>query len=363
LSVIGSSVGEIETPALLVDLDVLERNIARMADYFSRVDSSLRPHAKTHKSPVIAHKQVEAGSIGVCCQKLGEAEVMNAAGVDSILITNQVVEPEKIKRLVNMSKRGEVIVSVDNLDVARATSEIAFNNRVKQDVLVEVNVGINRCGVEPGEPTVNFVKELLKFRGLNFRGLLGYEGPFFNLPDFEERKAAANARNKLLVETGDSLEDAGIDVEILSAGATGTYNITGSYPGITEVEAGSYVFMDATYKKLKGLEFDVALTLLTTVISRPTRERAVVDAGMKAITQEFGVPQVKEIEGVELRSLSEEHGTLKLTNPSRELKIGDKIELVPTHCCTTVNLHDRYYCIRNSVLEDIWDIAARGKMH
>lgn len=361
ISETGLSKDEIETPALLIDLDALERNINKMADYFSKVEASLRPHVKTHKTPIIAHKQIKAGAIGVCCQKLSEAEVMVASGIDDVLITNQVVNPSKIRRLTSLSKHGRIIVAVDDLEIAKATSETAVKTGVKQDAIIEVNVGLNRCGVEPGKPTVEFTKKLLKLKGLNLVGLLGYEGSFFNIPDFEERKKAANARNKLLIETRDLLEDSGITVEIVSAGATGTYNITGEYPGITEIEAGSYVFMDTTYTKLAGLDFEYALTLLTTVISRPTLERAVVDAGLKEITKEFGVPQVKDVEGATLQSLSEEHGTLRLEK-TVDLKIGDKIELIPSHCCTTVNLHDEYYCLRDGVVEAVWNIAARGKI-
>ena len=362
-SEIGSSVEDIETPALLIDLDALDRNISRMASYFSGVESSLRPHIKTHKTPIIAHKQIKAGAIGVCCQKLGEAEVMVNAGIDNVLITNQVVDTQKITRLASLSKHGEVIVAVDDLDVAKRTSGIAIKNGVEQNVVIEVDVGINRCGVRPGKPTLEFAKNLLEFEGLNLVGLLGYEGPFFNISNFEERKKAANLRNKLLVETRDLLEEAGVYVEIVSAGSTGTYNITGAYPGITEIEAGSYVFMDTMYMKLEGLKFESALTLLTAVISKPTSQRAVVDAGMKAITKEFGMPMVKGLEGVELQSLSEEHGTLRIEEPNVDLRIGDKIGIIPSHCCTTVNLHDEYFCVRNNRLEAVWDIAARGKIH
>ena len=363
MSEIGSCRDEIETPALLIDLDALRRNISKMADYFSKVDASLRPHAKTHKTPLIAHEQIKAGAIGVCCQKLGEAEVMVASGVNDVLITNQVVSPSKIRRLVGLSDLGNVTVAVDDLEVAKATSETAARKGAKQNVVIEVDVGINRCGVEPGKPTVEFAEKILRLKGLNLIGLLGYEGPFFNIPDFAKRKEAANARNRLLVETRELLEDAGVDIEVVSAGSTGTYNITGEYPGITEVEAGSYVFMDTTYRKLEGLDFECALTLLTTVISRPRSYRAVVDAGLKEISQEFGMPEVKGVEGITLQSLCEEHGILKLDKSDLDLGVGDKIELIPSHCCTTVNLHGRYYCLRNGVVEAVWDIAARGKMY
>ncbi len=363
MSKIGVAKDEIETPALLIDLDAMDRNISKMAEYFRGVKSKLRPHAKTHKSPIIARKQLDAGARGITCQKLGEAEVMVATGIKDILITNEVVDPEKIERLVNLSKHSQIIVAVDDLTIARATSEAALRNNVKQDIVVEVDVGINRCGVQPGKPTIDFTRKLIKLGGLNFRGLMGYEGPFFNIPEFEKRRLEANKRNRLLVETRDTLENIGIDVEVVSAGATGTYNITGEYPGITEVEAGSYVFMDTTYRKLEGVGFECALTLLVTIISRPTPDRAVVNAGMKGVTQEFGMPQVKGMDGVQVYSLSEEHGNVKLTSPSRRLRIGDKVELIPSHCCTTVNLHDRYYGIRKGRLEVVWDIPARGKFY
>lgn len=355
----GSGVDEIETPALLVDLNVLHENIRKMADYFSHAEAALRPHVKTHKCPVIARSQLKAGAIGVSCQKLGEAEVMAAAGIDNILITNEIVEPSKIQRLTALSKHRRVIVAVDDLNVAKTTSEIALRTGVIQDVVVEVDVGLNRCGVEPGKPALELAREVLKLRGLRFCGLLGYEGSFMKTPDFEERKAAVNARNKLLVDTRNLLEEVGIDVEIASAGATGTYNITGDYQGVTEVQAGSYVFMDTTYSKLK-LGFGCALTVLTTVISRPTSERAVVDAGLKSITQEFGLPQAG-IDGVDVLALTEEHAVLRTKSPESEIKVGDKVQLIPSHCCTTVNLHDRYYCMRDGIVEATWDVAARGK--
>jgi D-serine deaminase-like pyridoxal phosphate-dependent protein len=226
---------------------------------------------------------------------------------------------------------------------------------------VEINVGIDRCGLIPGEPTLKFILDILKLPGLNLRGIMGYEGPFMSIPDWEERKKAAIKRLKPLVETSELLRSSGIDFEIVSAGATGTYNITGAYPGITEVEAGSYVFMDTTYRKLKGLDFGLALSLLTTVISRPTKDRVVVDAGMKAITREFGMPEVKGIRDLELQKLSEEHGTLKSTASEQRPKIGDKIELYPSHCCTTVNLHDIAYGVRKGRVESTWRIEGRGR--
>lgn len=352
---------EVETPSLLIDLNAMERNISRMAEYFKGKQTKLRPHTKTHKSPTIAHKQLDAGAVGICCQKLSEAEVMANAGIKDILITNEIVSPEKILRLVGLSKHSPTMVALDNLDIAKLTSKLSLKAGTCQDFVIEVNVGLNRCGILPGKHTLDFAKALLNLKGLRFRGLMGYEGPFFDLVDFEKRKVAANRCSKLLIETVGLLKNAGLGVEIVSAGSTGTYNITGAYDGITEVEAGSYVFMDTHYMRLEKLGFESSLTLLTTVISRPTPERVVVDAGLKAITKEFGMPKVKNLEGAEFLGLSEEHGIIKIPNTCK-LRVGEKIQLIPSHCCTTCNLHERYYGIRNERVEEVWPILGRGKV-
>ena len=357
---IGARKHEIETPALLIDLDTMETNIDRMAKYFSGVKSKLRAHAKTHKSPIIAQKQIEAGAKGICCQKLGEAEVMASHGIHDILITNQVVNPEKIERLVRLARSCNITVLVDNLKVARATSEAAKRHGIKQGVMVEIDIRDKRCGTRPGKPTVEFVRELVKLQGLELRGLMGYEGPFFEIPEFVKRKSAAHELLLMLKETVEMVESAGVGVRDVSAGSTGTYNITGEYPRITEIEAGSYVFMDSTYRRLAGLDFGCALTVLATVISRPVPERVVVDTGWKCITQELGMPVVKDAEDAEVYHLAEEHGLIRV-NPESRLDVGDKLELIPSHCCTTVNLHDQYYGIRNDKVEVVWPVSARGR--
>jgi D-serine deaminase-like pyridoxal phosphate-dependent protein len=357
---VGAAKREIETPALLIDLDIMEDNIEKMARYFSGVKSSLRAHTKTHKSPTLAQKQISAGSRGICCQKLGEAEVMTNHGVRDILITSEVVDPEKIQRLVRLARSHDVKVVVDNLKVAKATSEAARRQGVRQGVIVEIDVRRKRCGVMPGEPTVAFVKKIMEFEGLDFRGLMGYEGPFFDIPDFEKRKAAAREVLHSLKETVDMVESEGIVVQDVSAGSTSTHGVAGEYPKVTEIQAGSYVFMDSTYKKLGGLDFDCALTVLATVISRPIPERVVVNTGWKAITQEFGMPSVKDNEDAKVYHMSEEHGMIRV-DPTSKIDVGDKLELIPSHCCTTVNLHDQYYGVRKGKVEVIWPVLARGK--
>jgi len=352
---------EIDTPALVIDLDAMERNIRRMADYFASRPAKLRPHAKTHKCPIIAHKQLDAGARGITCAKLGEAEVMAASGIKDILIANQIVGKEKISRLAALARHTDVIVAVDNPSNLRDLSEAAcvFNSEI--GVVVEVDVGMGRCGTRSTDETVSLSRLAESLKGIRFRGLMGYEGHCVFIQDRQERVDKCHLANRMLVEAAEAVRRAGLEVEIVSGGGTGTYDITGDYPGITEVEAGSYVLMDARYRGILQ-EFEPALTVLTTVVSRPTEDIAITDAGMKAVTSEFGMPVVKDVLGAEVIKLSEEHGKLQLAGDARDLKPGDKIELIPSHGCTTINLHDFYFAVRNERLEAVWSIAARGKV-
>jgi D-serine deaminase-like pyridoxal phosphate-dependent protein len=358
---LGADKSEIDTPALLIDLDVMEGNIEEMARFFRSVPAGLRPHEKTHKCPIIAHKQIEAGAIGITCAKLGEAEVMVEAGIRDVLVANQVVGEPKVTRLVNLAKHSDIIVAVDSAGNVRHLSDSARAKEVRLNVLIEVDVGNNRCGTAAGKPTLDLAMEVASHPSLNLRGLLGYEGFCQNIRSLEERREKAHGAMSKLISAKDILEDAGFGMEIVSAGGTGTHMITGKYPGVTEVEAGSYVFMDATYSKVEGLEgFGNALTVLTTVISLPRPGVAICDAGLKAVTTEFGLPPVVGLMGVDYERASEEHGRLKV-EPDSKIKAGDKIELLITHCCTNTNLYDSFHCIRDGSLEAVWKISARGK--
>jgi D-serine deaminase-like pyridoxal phosphate-dependent protein len=353
---IGTRKEQLDTPILLIDLDVMESNIAKMAAYFRGVDAELRPHTKTHKTPILAHKQIEAGAIGVTCAKLGEAE-----GIRDVLIANEIVPRQKITRLVNLARHADVMVAVDDPGNVADLSQAAQSKGVHLRVLVEVDIGMKRCGVPPGEPALRLAQEVAESKNLVFAGLMGYEGHTVTIPDFAQRKRETEKGLALLTETKELIEQNGLEVGIVSGGGTGTYNITGQFPGMTEVQAGSYIFMDTYYRKVLK-DFDCALTVLTTVISRPTKDRAIVDAGMKTVTKEFGLPRIKDAAGVELAHLSEEHGKLDLSNSDADLKPGDKLELIPSHGCTTINLHDKFYGVRDGRLESIWDIAGRGKV-
>jgi D-serine deaminase-like pyridoxal phosphate-dependent protein len=360
-ALVGSPVQDIDTPALLLDLDIMERNIASMAAVFRQLPTKLRPHAKTHKTPIIAHKQIAAGAIGITCAKLGEAEVMVAGGVRDVLIANQIVGKQKIARLVTLAHHANLMVAVDDARNVEELSHAAQAANVSLRVLVEVDVGQRRCGVQPGAPALTLAQQVAQVPGLTFAGLMGYEGHLVFVPSLEERVHRVHTDMQALIDTANFIESHGLLVEIVSAGGTGTAMITGRLPRITEIQAGSYVFMDGRYKTIEGVDFDCALTLFTTIVSRPRPDRIIVDAGMKTLTHEFGLPRFKRREDLELLGLSEEHGTVKLQDPSVTLKPGDKLEIIPSHGDTTLNIHDYYYGIRNGYVETVWPIAARGK--
>jgi D-serine deaminase-like pyridoxal phosphate-dependent protein len=358
---LGDDKSKIDTPALLIDLDILEKNIETMSKFFSSVSAELKPMIKTHKCPIIAHKQIEAGATGIACAKLGEAETMVEAGIRDIIIANPVAGEPKVTRLVNLSKHSDLIVAVDDSSNVRHLAEVARAKGVGLDVVIEVDIGTNRCGTEAGQPTLELARIISDHRSLNLRGLHGYEGFCGSIKSLEERRETTHGALEKLVSTKDLLEDAGFDMEIVSAGGTPTYMITGKYPGITDAKPGTYVFMDAKVKSVEGLEdFGYAQTVLTTIVSLPRPEVAICDAARKSVSTEFGLPLVMGIDGVEYDSLQEAHGRLKV-EPDTGLKVGDKIELLTTHCCTTANLYDYFHCVRDEELEAIWRIAARGK--
>jgi len=357
----GASKEEIDTPALLIDLPIMEANLRRMADFFSHKEAKLRPHAKTHKCPIIAQQQRDLGAIGITCAKLGEAEILVEAGIRDILIANEIVGSAKISRLIHLAQRVNLMVAADDAENVRTLSSAASAKGVKIRVLVEVDIGMGRCGVQPGQAALALAQQVDGCPGLTFAGLMGYEGHLVFVPSVQERAQRCREAMGLLLETKTLIEKAGLPVSILSGGGTGTYAITGQIRGITEVQAGSYLFMDTRYRGIEGLEeFGCALTVLATVISRPHPQRAIIDAGMKAMTHEFGMPAVKDLPWAKLTSLAEEHGIISLDGADRELKVGDQVELIVSHGCTTINLHERYLAMRNGSLEAIWLIAARG---
>ena len=359
-SPIGRGKRELDSPALCLDGAALERNVSRMADYFGQRPAALRPHIKTHKCPTIAWMQLRTGAIGITCAKLGEAEVMAQAGIRDVLIANQIVGPQKIARLVNLAGYSDVMVAVDDAGNAAELSAAALAKGLQLRVLLEVDVGMNRCGVAPGEDALLLAQRAASMPGLQFEGIMGYEGHAVMIPDIDERRRVAQEAMGKLIATRDVLEGHGIAVDIVSAGGTGTYQITGNYEGITEIQAGSYATMDGRYRKV-GIDFEHALTLVAHVISVRGPDLAIIDAGKKALTEEFGLPRVIQPQGWSLTKLSEEHGFLTRAE-GHPLRRGDLVEITPSHGCTTINLHDAYYVTRDDVVEAVWPIAARGRI-
>ncbi len=346
----------IETPALLVDMDALEWNVRVMADFMKGRRVRLRPHFKTHKSPAICQMQLAAGAKGICCAKLGEAEVLLSTGIPDVLIANQIIDPVKIVRLAGLARGARVTVCADDVRNVADLSAASDRAGATLRVLVEVDVGMNRCGVKTAEEALALARRIAGSPGLAFEGIQAYEGHLAQLADIEKRRAGVREMEEKVGAIKALLEENGLPVKEISGGGTATYNITGDDTIWTEIQAGSYVFMDTSYDEM-GLPFRESLSLLATVIhTHPGR--AVTDAGMKVCSIDHGPPAVKGHPGLEVRT-NEEHGIV--TDPAGVLRWGQKIEYLPSHCCTTVNLHDRYHCVRGGALEAVWPIPGRGR--
>jgi len=360
---------EIPTPALLLDLDRFERNLARMAAHVRRAGKALRPHAKTHRCPEIARRQVAAGALGVACAKLGEAEVMAGAGVRGLLITTEVVPAQAIARLVRLlGEAPDTMVVVDDADNVAALGRAAREAGRRLDVLVDVDVGGRRTGVPPGAPAVALARAVVAERGLRLRGLQGYAGHCAHVVGWKARREASHAAMAPLMETRRLFEAAGLPVDVVAGGSTGTHDIDVELEGLTELQSGSYCVMDLDYRRIGGrqgealTEFEMALTVVATVVSVPTADRAMVDAGLKAFsTDKPFPPEAVERPGVEYGFAGDEHGRLTITDPSRAPRLGERIEFFPPHCDPTINLYDRIYAVRGRDVEAVWPIAARGR--
>lgn len=364
-SIIGMDVAAVDTPALVVDLDAMESNLRTMAAFFRERPAKLRPHAKTHKSPTIARKQIALGAVGITCAKLGEAEVMAEAGIEDILIANQIIGPIKIPRLIALLHHTRVTVAVDSGENLRDLAAAAAAQGVTLDVLVEVNTGMNRCGVDPGAAAVRLAQVAADLPGIRFRGIQAYEGHLVGVRDLDERAERVREAMAPIIGTRRAIEDIGLPVEIVSGGGTGTFMVTGTLDGFDEVQAGSYVFMDAMYAHVSGVgeRFRQALSVHATVISRPTPERIVLDTGRKTVGTDHGTPALRDYsQGVTFKGFSEEHTTLIADDgPARALRPGDRVAIIPGHVCTTINLYDQYVGVRDGKVEALWPVAGRGR--
>jgi Predicted amino acid aldolase or racemase len=352
------------TPYVVVDMDNLERNIKTMADITSKLGIKLRPHFKTHKSPLIAWKQISDGAIGITCATLGEAEIAVKSGLTDILISREIMGTGKLPLLVGLTRHADLKVVVDDPLQVEQLGTAFLESPVKLGVLIEINIGQNRCGMDPGNLSaiIAMVKKIDSHPQLNFLGFQGYEGHLVLHPSEEERTAQVQRANSLLMKVVKAVEETGYPSDIVTGGGTGTTMITGSIKGMTEIQPGTYATMDAAYSKVMGHLFSPAVKIVTTVISKPSAERLIVDAGSKAISTDYGPPEVIGHSNWVYKCGGDEYGILSHANGQAiSGDIGDEISLYPSHGCTTFNLYDAIYGFRNGVLEIEIPIAGRGK--
>lgn len=364
LPAIGTDKDEVDTPVLCLDLDRFEANIRRMAERCRQRGIQWRPHSKCHKSPAIAKKLIAAGAIGMTCAKLGEAEVFGAAGIKDLLIANLVVGPLKLRRLAALRRIADPIACVDHLDQVAAMSQAMRGEPAPLRIVIEVDIGMQRVGVAPGQPVLELARAVHQAPGLQLAGVMGYEGHLLLLADPAEKSREIRAAIGQLTASAELLRREGLPCPIVSCGGTGSYMVTLECPGITEIQAGGAVFMDEFYRKRCHVtEFADALSVLTTVVSRPAPDRAIIDAGRKTMNMELILPRVVDREGIEVSGLSAEHGILKLTTPaSQQLRIGDRLEVIPGYSDLTTVLHDRFLGFRQGKLAEILPLEGRGRL-
>lgn len=364
------AVEDLHTPALLIDLDVFEKNLAAMQAHLDSHGIGLRAHTKMHKCPLIARKQVEGGALGVCAATVSEAEIMAAGGIEAILITSPVVTGEKAARVVALGTRVDRLqVVVDHVAGADLLDRHASQAGITLPVVVDLDPAMGRTGIEPGDAALALGRHILdNCRHLEFRGLQMYAGHCMHVHGFDDRRGKYLHVMEKGAETRRRFEDDGIDVHVFTGGGTGTYDIEPELGLLTDLQAGSYAFMDVEYRDIGGRsgsgtfdDFAPSLFLLVTAISKPQTRLITVDAGFKTLATDTVAPQFRDVEGVIWHWGGDEHGIIQLNNPSVELGLGDKLYVVTPHCDPTVNLHDYYFPYRDGVVTEIWPISARGR--
>jgi D-serine deaminase-like pyridoxal phosphate-dependent protein len=365
---VGMRLEEIDTPALILDLDAFESNLATLANAVKgRV--RVRAHAKTHKCPEIGKRQVAAGAVGVCCQKVSEAEAMVEGGIADVFVSNEVVGAQKLERLAALAGRARLGVCVDNADNVRDLQAAMQRAGAKIDVYIELEVGMRRCGVGAGEPALLLARAITACPNLRFAGLHAYHGRAQHIRSIEERRAVIRNAALKVQNTKTLLVSEGIACPIVTGAGSGTFMFEVGEGAWDEIQPGSYVFMDADYARNEWAaplpRFEHSLFVLATVMSRPSSKLAVVDAGLKASSVDSGMPAVWERPGIAYTHASDEHGWIEPAGEAHGVlpPLGEKILLVPGHCDPTVNLYDWYVCVRAGVVEALWPITARGALY
>jgi D-serine deaminase-like pyridoxal phosphate-dependent protein len=362
------SINEIDTPALIIDLDQVENNLQQMQQKADQFGVNLRPHIKTHKIPELALKQVQLGACGITASKVSEAEVMARAGIGDIFIANQVVAFQKLKRLVSLSRKMNLAVGLDSIEGARRLSETFSAAGATVAYLIEINSGLNRCGVSPGRETIELVKAVATLPAIKFKGIFTHAGQVYGKTSLVEVKKVSQLESQTMSDIAEDLQDLGYPAQAISVGSTPTMKIWQGWSGVNEIRPGNYIFNDAIQIALQVAQpEDCALTVLSTVVSRPASDRAVIDAGSKVLALDKGGHGVETAKGhgmvvgrkLVIERLSEEHGIMAV-NSAESLAVGDCIRIIPNHACPVVNLFDIAYGIRDGAVETVFKIAARG---
>ena len=362
---------DIQTPCLILDLDALERNIKKMGDYAKAHDMRHRSHGKMHKSVDVQKLQERlGGSVGVCCQKVSEAEVFARGGIKDVLVTNEVRDPAKIDRLARLPKLGATVtVCVDDVANIADLSAAAQKHGTELGIFVEIDCGAGRCGVKTADAVVQIAQAAAAAPNLTFKGIQAYQGAMQHMDSYQDRKAKLDAAIAQVQEAVDALDAAGLSPEFVSGGGTGSYYFESNSGVYNELQCGSYAFMDADYgrihdqdgKRIDAGEWENALFILTSVMSHAKPNLAVVDAGLKAQSVDSGLPFIYGRDDVKYIKCSDEHGVVD--DPNGVLKINEKLKLVPGHCDPTCNVHDWYVGVRNGKVEVVWPVSARGKAY
>ncbi|WP_323775744.1 3-hydroxy-D-aspartate aldolase BhcC [Leisingera sp.] len=367
----GMDEADIQTPCLVLDLDALERNIKKMGDYAKAHGMRHRVHGKMHKSVDVAKLQERlGGAVGVCCQKVSEAEVFARGGIKDVLVSNQVRDLQKIDRLARLPKlRARTIVCVDDIENVADLSAAAQKHGTELEVLIEIDCGAGRCGVTTTEAVVDIAKAVNAAENLKFTGIQAYQGAMQHMDSYEDRKAKLDIAIAQVADAVEGLKKEGIACELVSGGGTGSYYFESNSGVYNELQCGSYAFMDADYGRILDKdgnridqgEWENAFFILTQVMSHAKADKAIVDAGLKAQSVDSGLPFIFGRDDVEYVKCSDEHGVV--ADPEGALKVGEKLRLVPGHCDPTANVHDWYVGVRNGKVETVWPVSARGKAY
>jgi D-serine deaminase-like pyridoxal phosphate-dependent protein len=361
-------VGDLDTPALLVDLDVMEANLARLGSYCRTHNLKLRPHTKTHKIPEIAKMQLESGATGIAVAKVSEAEVMAGAGIRDIMIAYPIATPAKAKRLAALAEQAQISVSLDSADAARVLSQQASERGTNFNLLVEIDVGFHRCGVRDAHDAVALARTIVGLRNVNLGGIMFYPGHLLAKP--EQQTALLGPVNDVLDKALAAFADAGLPVQVVSGGSTPTAYRSHEFHGVTEIRPGMYLFND---RNMMGADVaaltDCAVSVAVTVVSTAVSGRAIVDGGSKTFSSDrflsgdgVGCGLVREDPEAAFESMSEEHGHLNISKSSKQYRVGDRLTIVPNHVCTTINMHHEVYGIRGETVESVWQVAGQGKI-